>query len=474
VGALPVVAPPPRIGDASPIARDLRGSGVDLGALLDDATDTLVARAMPSAAALGEVLERARGALVRGAPMDVLAALDADWDGAAGTDGGWYHRSAALLLLGLAGESDRVLEQAVRARPGASALVFLRSVARSALGDASGARAALHASQAMHAAHTAREASMSHAAPSSGGEPAGQIVLRAWEAVLRARSGDAAGAQALLGELPEAEVPSPVLVWARQVVLRSSADAMRDAAGRVVEALPDADGAPRLDALEGALHRLGARLPGAPAAQLQADVRAMLQALSPAGLLRDAAAPTREQAVRSVLGSLLQLLAERAATPAHGVAAAVLSAAPDSPPVQPWRREVLLALREGRVEDAARELHRGTHRDEAGTVAVLRTLARGAGVPGEPPVGSPVIYAPRDDEVLGPVRFALVLLPDPLAVRAPAARTARVVSGLPSASPEAHVRGRTPGEPRGLVVLQRLRPLLLPALLAGAAWLTLR
>ncbi len=471
--ALPAVTPVPRAGGASPIARELLGSGVDLGTLLGEATDSLIAREMPSATALGEVLERARGALVRGAPREVLAALDADWEGAARTDGGWYYRAAALLLLGLAGEADRVLDQAVDVRPGASAPHFLRSVVRSALGDASGARAALEAATSLHPL------------PTAPGEPAVHPVLRAWEAVLRARSGDPSGASALLGALPETEIAAPVLAWARQVVQRTSADAMRHGAGRAAtapaatspaataQAEPDAQ--VRLDPLEGALHRLGARLSGAPADALQADVRAALQALSPAGLLRDAAAPAREQAVRSVLGSLLQLLAERAGTPAHGVAAAVPSAAPGSPAVPPWRREVLLALREGRLEEVERELQRGAHREAAGAVTVLRALARGAGVAGELVDGSPSVLAPRDDGVLAPVRFGLVLLPDPWAVRAPEPRRVRRAPATPAgrAALADAAADRPSREARGLVVPGRLR-LLLFLLLAGAAWLALR
>lgn len=90
-------------------------------------------------------LDSARVALLGQSPGDALAALDLMWDHAQHTEDGWYLRSGALIVLGLPGEGERVACEGVGVRPASTALRFIQSLARSALGDLAGARASLGA-----------------------------------------------------------------------------------------------------------------------------------------------------------------------------------------------------------------------------------------------------------------------------------------------------------------------------------------
>ncbi len=314
------VRPVPRIaGAADSTSADLSRAGLDLFGLLAAGGDELVARTLPSAPALADLLERARASLVRGAAGESLAALDDAWTGAERTESGWYLRAAALALLGLPGEAERVLDQALRRRGASVALLFLRSVTRSAQGDSAGARTALSGALARRN---------------------GDTVLLAWQAVLTARSGDLRGARGLLASLLEATPGSSVLAWARQAITAAHAEAIREAdpqAGDPRDALsagaatPPADEpGPVLAPLTRAMHRLGARLADSSADDLQRDVRALLRAITAGGILDRSAQPSQVAAVRSVLTDLLQLL-ER--TPGFGEDGVIRARASHATPV---------------------------------------------------------------------------------------------------------------------------------------------
>ena len=124
---------------------------------------------------LRTAVNEARRALSRGLPVDVLAALDAvSKDSTRRTEDAWYLRAAALLMLGLPGESERVALSGARSFSGSVALPFVQSLARLALDDATGARTALEVALqrspseplllVQHAVISAREGSLVQAA----------------------------------------------------------------------------------------------------------------------------------------------------------------------------------------------------------------------------------------------------------------------------------------------------------------------
>jgi hypothetical protein len=452
-----------------PLFPDLQRAGIDLPTLLERGADTLVARDQPGTVALADVLERARGALVRGAPMEVLAALDTGWDGAARTESGWYFRAAALTLLGLPGEADRVLQQAVGLSARTPALTFLLSVVHSALGQAPAARAALADALALRP-----------------GEP----LLRAWDAVLHARTGDVGGAQARLATLTPGATADPILAWARQAIQRASAADQR--AARVVEpgatpvsvplqrAGPVADAStPALDPIEAALRRLGARLRSAGGDALRDDVRQLMQSLSATGNLHDAGRSERAHAVRLVLATLMPLLGRdggltatdaASARPRPGSAVPPLASAleafadaegswrltpagtrgvaPDAhAPLRTGtptvRQAVLEALLAGRASDATALLAQANASEGEGVLRVLRCLVEGASArDGSLPIdGEPMLAAPlsvvRDDGLLAPLRFGLVLLQG----LSPRHEARAVQGGAPSEGSSRHAVG---------------------------------
>lgn len=87
-------------------------------------------------AAVDAGLDTARGALLAGLPVDAIAALDSVWEHAKFAEAGWYLRAAALLTLGLPGESERVVQEGITVRPSSVALRHLESLARQMLEDA--------------------------------------------------------------------------------------------------------------------------------------------------------------------------------------------------------------------------------------------------------------------------------------------------------------------------------------------------
>ncbi len=150
----------------------MSASASQVAAPLGRETETLVTCEPVSAVVMASALERARVSLVRGDAGDALAALDEAQDGAMRTESGWYLRSAALTLLGLPEEAERVLQQALVLRGGSVALLFLQSIVRSVVGEMAEARESLLGAEARRPA-----------------EPA----LLAWSAVLRARASGRSG-----------------------------------------------------------------------------------------------------------------------------------------------------------------------------------------------------------------------------------------------------------------------------------------
>lgn len=273
-------------------------TGVDLSALLRAGADHLVPREQPGAVELAAVLERARAALVRGDPGSTLAALDEAWDGAMRTEGGWYYRAAALALLGLPGDADRVLSQALIPRGGSVALLFLLSVVRSGLSDPRGSRDALASALARSPVHP---------------------VLHAWSAVLTARAGDRAGALQRLASIPVGEQSSALLAWARQAVTSATVNAARAStpwSAPVVSATPMP--AP-VTPLQHALQSLGAQLAHGALVDVRRDVRSLLQSVATGGAFDQASRPDSLAAVRSVLAAMLGVLAREHGEPDNAI-----------------------------------------------------------------------------------------------------------------------------------------------------------
>jgi hypothetical protein len=372
VSGVPAVRPVSPPDDSSEGRRfDPSRTGVDLAALLRGGADELVPREQPSAVALATVLERARAALVRGDPGDALAALDEAWDGAMRTEGGWYYRAAALALLGLPGEADRVLQQALIPRGGSVALLFLQSVVRSGLGDARGARDALASAQARLPA-----------------EP----VLQSWNAILFARAGDRARAQALLSTIPLSDETSTLLAWARQAVTSATVNATRSATpwSSPISATPSSDAT--LTPLQQALQTVGAQLAHGALVEVRRDVRGLLQSVATGGTFDQSNRPETLAAVRSVLAAVLGVMAVEhgapegrafdARTDPHG-RWHITPSRGESPVLQtlasPGPRSLLLrALRGGDIDLADALLHKLPTSESASIRDALRHLVTGA------------------------------------------------------------------------------------------------
>ncbi len=422
-------SPVPAVRPAGPVdpalssaLGELARAGIDLTTLFEGGADSLVVRELPTATALGDVLERARAAVVRGLPSEALAALDDGWEGASRTEGGWYYRAAALMLLGLPGEADRVLSQALVPRGGSVALHFLHSVVRDFQSDSAGARESLANALARRPGHT---------------------LLVSWQAVLLARSGDRAGAHALLAPLLDAEPESSVLAWARKAVTAAGAQHVRTSSlSRLVEMdMPDdvifrpgrapaaALGARSSAPVDVALRKVGAQLVAGSAQDVRLEVRAMLQGLAPGGQLDGTVRPEQALSVRSALVAVLGVLAReepgavpRASSPLEATADArgrwaftPSSARPgvraDALPPSSGPRALLLhALRAGDLLAAAALLAETGAKEGEAVASVLRTMLEGAEAPVEHTVKAGVVQERLDDQLLVPIRVGLSLL----------------------------------------------------------------
>lgn len=316
-GALLPVPAVPTVGEAaakpgSPFDR----AGVDVGALLASAGDSLVARPTPSTVALADVLERARAALVRGAAADALAALDDAWDGASRTEGGWYYRAASLAALGRATEAERLLQAGLKHRPRSGALLFLRSLLEQSAGNTSAAWMSGEAASALQP-----------------DEP----LLVAWRAVLLARQGDRPAATALLKTLAAGDVATPLLEWARAAAapptdrVPASATGASAAAGFTSQSKT---------ALEQALQAIGASVGERPPDDVRDALQRLIRAMSVGGTLHATARPEPLAAARSIVASLLAAYA----APAMREGSPRRSSSPGQDHRSPRTRAVLDAL----------------------------------------------------------------------------------------------------------------------------------
>ena len=506
-----------RVGNAAPIdaldaaVRDaLARTGLDLSQLLAGGADALVVRPPVNPTALADVLEQARGALVRNAPQELLEVLDREWPGAARSPAGWYYRAAALALLGLPGEAERILTDGLALHEHA-ALHFARSVARVARGDLAGARADLTA------AWRTLEALASSALPE---HDRAEQLLRAWETLLLARRGQFGAADAHWRTLAATDDPNVgVLAWLQRALSRVRAEVTRTESTRgavpepdlPLDAGPEAPPADRvaasavrpgaLDAVDVALHRLGARLRGASGAdvpsEVTADVLGTLQALATGGALWDASQPARVHAARGVLTGVLQLLMARGDQRPSDPSLEVTSEATGARVVELASRQLLTQLGQGALGDARSLLPRVSATEGPLVARVLGALLDGAeGTAEEPPAERdarrPVVGAAarvddaaavvrdaargRDDELLGsPLRLGLLLVP----VELPVPRRPRVdgppagvlLSGqlATAASRRGDDRDRRPAEVAPRAVSTR-RALAVGVLLLAAWW----
>jgi hypothetical protein len=359
----PVAPAAPAAGAASSTATGPLGrSGLDLLDVLDTA-DVHVARMSTAPVELEVGLERARVALLRGLPVDALVSLDSVWDGARRTEEGWYLRGGALLVLGLPGEGDRLAGDGLAARSQSTALRFLQSLARLALGDVAGARATLAAALQQRPA-----------------EP----LLLAQEAIVQAEQGDREGAESLLRSLSQRVAPDdPLFAYARDAVRTASANRMRSANGMLADPariqLPGDQSAAHVtallrevdemmpatrDPLSGAVHRFGACVALLSTAELTAEARTLLRALSSGGAMATSSRPEAAHAARLLLATIVGALNDGAGTAL--------------PPSDSLVHDIVHALRAGHADDALRSLRLQQGTVRGASRSLLDTLVRGA------------------------------------------------------------------------------------------------
>lgn len=433
--ALVPVAPSDPRPVGAPAGSPLGRSGLDLAELLGT-LDTVATRGRTPSVALEVGLEQARGALLRNLGSDALAALDSVWEGARRTEEGWYLRSGALTVLGLPGESDRVAEEGLAARPASAGLRFLQSLARLAVGDLAGARVALQ--------------------PALDRAPHDPLLV-VQQAVLLARQGDARGAEALLQRALRSAPDHPAVEYGRAAVRAATADATRSVSRftpEMVEVFPTpsesfafemnaarAEGTARAensphasdevagtssapttsgdgtrDVVDSALIGIGARLVSGAASDVARETRLLLRAFSAGGTLATAGGPEQAHAARALLTTLVSVL-----TGEH-------SEAPQ--PLRTLMQQLVVAFRDGRDGDADRLMRRASAVMREPTVRMMQLLVRGAlgelartGRGSERPVvntpasAAAVVRGAVEPGVIVPVRLGLALLEETAASR---------------------------------------------------------
>ena len=387
---LPAVAPASGTPSGTVGSGPLGRSGIDLLDVLD-APDVHVARESVAPVALEVGLERARGALLRGLPVDALVSLDTVWEGARRTEDGWYLRGGALVALGLPGEGDRLAEEGLGVRASSAALRFLQSLARLAMRDVAGARATLAVALQLRPGHP---------------------LLVAQDAIVQAQQGDRGGAESALHTLMMHAMPDdPVVAYARDAVRTALANHMRGGSSAsptaggtaapgngvplhdlaaVLQAVDDGISATR-DPLSSAMHRLGARILLLRAADVAIEARALLGALSSGGALAGSCRAETAHAARGLLVALLGAVhdgdARRPPAPSLlkdiGSGIASERAPDDASEMQRLAAsgvvgDIVRGLRAGRVDEAVRLVrrHHGSARESSG--ALLLALVRGA------------------------------------------------------------------------------------------------
>ena len=365
--ALVRIEPTPNSAPVGPSDDALEGtplyrSGLNLLDLLD-ATDVLVERTDTAPVALEVGLERARGALLRNLPGDALAALDNVWEGARRTEEGWYLRGGALTVLGLPVESERVSEEGLAVRPTSTALRFLQSLARVALGDLAGARSTLHSAQLR--------------------EPLDPLLL-VQQAILHAKQGDSGGAEQLLQRAAQTSAEHPAIEYGRAGIRLAASDATRQRSRptptdaptlrgdfdmqrnpmRAADVLEAIDRESTGDVTADALFRLGARVALQPSAETMRESRALLRAFSAGGTLATVGGAEQTHAARIILTAVAGVMGDGATDTAGPLRALV--------------QQLLPMLGDGRLDDAARLVRRsqGVGREPVGRL--LQRVVDGA------------------------------------------------------------------------------------------------
>ena len=365
--ALVRIEPAPNSAPVGPSNDALEGTPLDRSGLnlldLLDATDVLVERTDTAPVALEVGLERARGALLRNLPGDALAALDHVWEGARRTEEGWYLRSGALTVLGLPAESERVSEEGLAVRPTSTALRFLQSLARVALGDLAGARNTLHSAQLR--------------------EPSDALLL-VQQAILHAKQGDSGGAERLLQRAAQTSPEHPAIEYGRAGIRLAASDATRQrsrptptdvptlrgefdvqrSSMRAADVLEAIDRESTGDVTADALFRLGARVALQPPAETMRESRALLRAFSAGGTLATVGGAEQTHAARIILTAVAGVMGDGATDTAGPLRALV--------------QQLLPMLCDGRIDDAARLVRRsqGVGREPVGRL--LQRVVDGA------------------------------------------------------------------------------------------------
>jgi hypothetical protein len=359
----------PRPSTATPTT-PLGRSGLDLADLL--ATNDLVATRAPTGSVALEVgLEQSRGALLRNLPGDALSALDGVWEGARRTEEGWYLRSAALTVLGLPGECDRVAGEGLALKPTSLALRFVQSFARVVLGDLPGARAALQ--------------------PALDRAPFAPL-LQVQHALLHARQGDTRSAEAMLSKLLRAYPDHPAVVWGRSALRSFVADetrarsrptpadwpisvhedavpsqrgtSARSTTPAAVDTIFEPIAEPVVDVASAALERFGARVAMSKAPDVAREARMLLRAFSAGGTLATATTPEQAHAARVVLTTFLgRATGDGADTPG---------------PVRSLVEQLSAMIRDGRFDEAERLVRRQSAMAREPIGRLLLAVVRGA------------------------------------------------------------------------------------------------
>ncbi len=355
----------------SPLGR----SGLDLLDVLGT-TDLLVERRTVAPVALDVGLETARGALLRGLAAESLATLDGVWERAQLTEEGWYLRAGALTVLGLPGEAERVVTEALQCKPSSVALRFMQSLARLASGDVSGARGAIAAAIEQQTTHP---------------------VLLMQQVIVLARQGNRGEAERLLQQVMRVFPDHPAVEFARTTLRVIAADRARSTSrsafgGRVDEPVPFTTGdhevfeafssatpiatfgagdgtvgdAPAENAsitndarasaedvtgnvAERAMARLGARFATLSVSDAVREGRMLIRAFSAGGSMAGACAPEQAHAARGVLTAIVFAL---------NTGAPSTRAADGASPLDVLLSQWLPLMQAGRCEDAARVLRR--------------------------------------------------------------------------------------------------------------------
>lgn len=360
-------------------------SGLDLYELLAT-TDLVTPRQTTGNVALDVGLENARSALLRNLPGDALAALDGVWDAAKRTEEGWYLRSGALLVLGLPGESDRVVNDGLDGKPLSNALRFIQSLARLAVGDASGARATLQV--ALERLPT-------------------NVTLMVQQVIVQAKHGDRQSALDVFAQLQESVPDHPSLAWGRAALRAIVTDTTRRESRPTPVDWPSATSGPdggrmvtpnvSADVASGALERFGASAGTRPSAEIAREARLLLRAFSAGGTLVASATAEQAHAARVILSAFVAVTSGEGHDPSSTMHALV--------------SQLLPLIQRGQFDEAERVLrrHSGVTREPIGRLLLAVLLG---GSQRQVPDGATIQTGNRSTPVYSAAMTAALLTPE--------------------------------------------------------------